>query len=239
MSATAQLTVIISGGFSGSYRDLLPGFEDSTGIKVTTLSGASQGKGPETIAAQLDRGVAADVVIMSREGLGELESQGRILAGTDVDLANAGVGAAVRSGARRPDISTVSGFKRALLEARVIAVPASTSGIYLTGELFPRLGIADKLTIRVLARGTQCAALVAAGEADIALQPTSELLREQGLDYLGPIPEEIQFPQTFCAAVTRDSKEVDAARRLIAYLASDRAAAVISRNGMKPGRISA
>jgi molybdate transport system substrate-binding protein len=231
---TAQLTVIISGGFSSSYRDLLPGFEDSTGIKVTTLSGASQGKGPETIAAQLERGVAVDVVIMSREGLSDLEAQGRILAGTGVDLAVAGVGAAVRPGSRRPDISTVAGFKQALLDAKVVAVPASTSGIWLMNELFPRLGIADRLKIKVLARGTQCAALVASGAADIGLQPTSELVREQGLDYLGPIPEEIQFPQTFCAAITRGSKEVEAAKQLIAFLASGSAAAVISRNGMQP-----
>jgi molybdate transport system substrate-binding protein len=229
-----QVTVIISGGFSGPYRQLLPGFEGSSGISVTTLSGASQGKGPETIAAQLERGVDADVVILSREGLTELIAAGRIVAGTDVDLATAALGAAVRAGARRPEIGTVPAFKQALLDARVVAVPASTSGIYLTTELFPRLGIADRINTRVMPRGSQSAGLVAAGEADIAVQPTSELVREPGLDYLGPIPDELQLVQTFCAAIVAGSKKLEASRALIAFLAAEGAAGAISSSGMQP-----
>src|SRR5919197_5988162 len=87
LAASAQLKVIISGGFSGAYEQLLPEFERTTGIKVTTGSGASQGAGPQTIGAQLARGVSADVVILSREGLSELIAANRIAAGTDVDLA--------------------------------------------------------------------------------------------------------------------------------------------------------
>jgi molybdate transport system substrate-binding protein len=79
--------VLISGGFSGAYEHLLPEFARTSGVKVTTRSGASQGVGPQTIAAQLDRGVSADVVILSREGLGKLMAANRIVAGTDVDLA--------------------------------------------------------------------------------------------------------------------------------------------------------
>ena len=233
MSAT-PLRVIISGGFSTSYRKLVPEFESSTGIAVTTLSGASQGKGPETIAAQLGRGLAVDVVILSREGLTELIAAGRIVAGSDVDLATAALGAAVRSGARKPDVSTVAGFKQALLSAKVVAVPASTSGIYLTDELFPRLGIADKLNTRVMPRGSQCAALVASAEADIAVQPISELMHVQGLDYLGALPDEIQLIQTFSAAIVAGSKALEPARRLIAFLSSKRAAAAIRSNGMEP-----
>jgi molybdate transport system substrate-binding protein len=140
----------------------------------------------------------------------------------------------VRTGARKPDIGTVAAFKQALLNARVVAVPASTSGIYLTDELFPRLGIADKLNIRIMPRGSQSAALVAAGEADIAVQPISELVREPGLDCLGPIPAELQLVQTFSAAIVVGSKEAEASRRLIAFLASERAAAAIRDNGMQP-----
>ena len=83
--AHAQLNVMISGGFSGAYNKLLPEFERANGLQVTTGSGASQGSGPQTIAAQLARGVPADVVILSREGLTELLEQSRIAAGTDVD----------------------------------------------------------------------------------------------------------------------------------------------------------
>ncbi len=232
----ARLTVIISGGFSVSYQELLPGFEASSGIGVATLSGASQGKGPETIAAQLSRGILADAVILSREGLSELIAAGRIVPASDVDLAQAGLGAAVRSGAARPDIGTVAALKQALLKARVVAVPASTSGIYLTSELFPRLGIAEKINVKIMPRGSQSAALVADGEADIALQPTSELVRAPGLDYLGPLPAELQLVQTFCAAVVQGSREVELATRLIAFLASEGSAAVIRKNGMQPVR---
>jgi len=228
------MKVIISGGFSTAYRKLLPEFESSTGISVTTLSGASQGKGPETIAAQLSRGLAVDVVILSREGLTELIAAGRILAGSDADLATAALGAAVRSGARKPDVSTVAGFKQALLSAKAVAVPASTSGIYLTDEVFPRLGIAHQLNVRVMPRGSQSAALVACGEADIAVQPISELLSVPGLDYLGALADEIQLIQTFSAAIVAGSNEIEASRRLIAFLASERAAAAISSNGMQP-----
>jgi molybdate transport system substrate-binding protein len=223
---------MISGGFSSAYRQVLPEFESQTGIGVTTLSGASQGKGPETIAAQLSRGVLTDVVILSREGLGELMKEGRIAAGTDADLATAAIGVAVRSGARKPDVSTVEGFKQALLSAKLIAVPASTSGIFLTTEVFPKLGVTQN--IRIMPRGTQSAALVASGEADIAVQPVSELLKVQGLDYVGPIPAELQLIQMFAAAVVAGSKEADAGGKLIAFLSSDRAAAAIRRSGMEP-----
>src|SRR2546421_6013339 len=92
LAVSAQLKVIISGGFSGPYEQLLPEFERATGIKVTTGSGASQGTGPQTIAAQLARGVPFDVVIMSREGLTELIAAHRVAPGTDVDLARTPLG---------------------------------------------------------------------------------------------------------------------------------------------------
>src|SRR5262245_37535738 len=144
VAASAQLNVLISGGFSGAYEQLLPEFERTSGIKVTTGSGASQGTGPQTIAAQLARGVPADVVILSREGLSELIAAKRIAAGTDVDLARVPLGVAVRAGTPKPDVSTVEAFKQLLLKAKTIAVPGSTSGIWLMNDLFPRLGIAEK-----------------------------------------------------------------------------------------------
>src|SRR5262249_59799212 len=98
----------------------------------------------QTIGAQLARGVPADVVILSREGLNDLIAANRIAAGTDVDLARVPLGVAVRAGAPKPDVSTVEGFKRALLNTKTVAVPASTTGIWLTTNLFPRLGLAGK-----------------------------------------------------------------------------------------------
>ena len=234
--AEAQLKVMISGGFSTAYKQVLPEFEKEAGVTVTTLSGASQGKGPETIAAQLARGVEVDVVIMSREGMGELMKQGRIAAGTDADLATAIIGVAVRSGAKKPDVRTVEAFKQALLGAKLIAVPASTSGIFLVEEVFPKLGVKDRIKVRVMARGSQSADLVAKGEADLVVQPVSELLSVKGLDYAGPIPPELQLIQMFGAAVVAGSKQADAGKKLIAFLTSGRAAAAIRQNGMEPAR---
>ena len=234
LAASAQLKVMISGGFSGPYEKLLPEFERTTGIKVTTGSGSSQGKGPQTIGAQLARGVPVDVVILSRNGLTELIAAHRIAVGTDVDLARTPLGVAVRAGAAKPDVSTVEAFKQVVLKARVVAVPSSTSGIYLTKEVFPRLGIADRINVKVTPRGTGATAMVAAGEADIAVMPVSEIVHAPGVEVAGVIAEEIQLNQIFSAAVVAGSKEVEAAKRLIAFLASERASGTIRSSGMEP-----
>jgi molybdate transport system substrate-binding protein len=171
---------------------------------------------------------------MSREGLTELIAAGRIFAGSDVDLATAALGAAVRAGAARPNVTTVDGFKRALLDAKVVAVPQSTSGIYLLKEVFPKLAIADRINVKVFERGSESAAAVATGQADIAVQPVSELISVQGIDYVGRLADDLQLIQMFSAAIVKGSKEVDAAKRLIQFLASDRAATAIRKNGMEP-----
>ena len=227
------MKVIVSGGFSTAYRELLPAFEKSTGIAVETGSGASQGKGPATIAAQLARGEPFDVVIMSREGLDELINAGRIVRGSDRDLATAAIGVGVRAGAPRPEVTGVEGLRRALLDAKRIAVPQSTSGIFLLEKVFPRLGV-DRSKVKVTERGSQAAAAVANGEADLAVQPVSELMSVPGVDYIGRIADELQLIQMFSAAIVKGSTEPEAAKRLIGFLSSDVAAPAIARNGMEP-----
>jgi molybdate transport system substrate-binding protein len=234
LAASAQLKVMISGGFSGPYEKLLPEFERTTGIKVTTSSGSSQGTGQQTIGAQLARGVPVDVVILSREGLAELIAAHRIAAGSDADLARTPIGVAVRSGAAKPDVSTVEAFRQVVLNAKAVAVPASTSGIFLTKQVLPRLGIADKVNVKVAPRGTGAAAMVASGEADVGLLPVSEIVHAPGVELAGVIAEEIQLNQVFAAAVVAGSNEVESAKRLIAFLASERASAAIKGSGMEP-----
>jgi molybdate transport system substrate-binding protein len=232
--ASAQVKVLISGGFSGAYERLLPEFERTSGIKVTTGSGSSQGSGPQTIGAQLARGVPADVVILSREGLAELVAANRIAAGTEADLAQVPLGVAVRAGASKPDVSTVDAFKQTMLKAKTIAVPGSTSGIWLRTELFPRLGIAEKIDLKMTPRGAGATGMVAAGEADLAVMPVSEILHAAGVDFAGTIPSEIQLVQVFSAAIVAGSKETDASKRLIEFLASPRTSEVIRSSGMEP-----
>lgn len=228
----AQLEVMISGGFSGPYKQMLPAFEKATGIKVVTKSGASQGSGPKTIKAQLAAGTTADAVILSREGLAELMEQNKILQGSDVDLAQAPLGLAIPAGNPKPDISTVSAFANALVKAKKIVVPGSTSGIYLTQELFPKLGVSNQISVQVTERGAQAAAILAAREANIAVQPSSELVNVPGIDYVGPIPNSVQLVQTFAAAIVLNSPNQESAKKLIQFLSSPNAVGPIKNSGM-------
>lgn len=232
VAAGAQVKVIISGGFSAAYRELLPAFEQSTGITVETTSGGSVGRGPNTIGNQIRRGVPADVVILAREGLSELMAERRIAEGTDVDLARSIIGVVVPTGAPPPDISTVEGLRQALLRASSIAVSSSTSGVYLTTTLFPRLGIAQQVAGKILMNG---AAAVGRGQADIGLQQVSELLPIPDVEFVGTIPDEVQYVTTYAAAIVAGSPRTELARRLIAYLASPDAFTAIRRSGMEPG----
>jgi molybdate transport system substrate-binding protein len=232
-ASLAQVKVITSGGFSAALQELLPEFEKTTGITVTTANGASQGDGPSTIGAQLRRGVLADVVIMSREGLDKLIAEGRIVARTDVDLAQTPLGMSVRAGAPKPDISTVNAFKQTLLRAKSITFPDSTTGIYMMTKLFPRLGIATEIAGKITHSGV---AVLANGEAEIAIQPVSELLHVPGSDFVGTIPVEIQYISVFSTALVAGSKEPEASKRLIAFLTSESATKAIRMSGMEPSR---
>jgi molybdate transport system substrate-binding protein len=228
--AQAQVKVITSGGFEAPYRALLPEFQRITGIAVSTETGASQGEGPSTIPSRLLRGETADVVIMSREGLNDLIAHARIVTGSDVDLAETPLGVAVRTGMPKPKMDTVDGFIQMLVAAKSIALN-STTGIYLTKTLFPRLGIAEKLAPKITFSGV---AAVASGEAELAIQPVSELLRRPGLEFVAPLPRELQYVAVFSAAVLAGSRQAEAARRLIAFLASDAAAPALNAYGMQP-----
>ena len=180
------------------------------------------------------RGVPADVVILSREGLSELIAVKRIIAGTDLDLAQVPLGVAVRAGAPKPDVSTVEAFKQMLLRAKLIAMPASTSGIWMMTDLFPRFGIAEKVRTKLAPRGTDATRMVAAGEVDLAVMPVSEILPAPGVAFVGSIAPEIQFVQIFSAAVVAGSGEIESSKRLIEFLASARAREAIRNSGMEP-----
>ncbi len=230
-ASAAELNVLTSGGFATPLGVLLPGFEKATGISVTVARGPSSGPGPNTIAAQLGRGVPADLVIMSREGLNDLMAQGRIVAGSDIDLARTQIGLAVRAGAPRPDIATVAAFRQTLLAAKSVTFTASTVGNYLVTKLFPQLGIADAMAAKTSNTGVPA---VARGEAEIVILPASELLHQPGIDFVGTLPAEIQYISVFSAAVVAGTKDAGDAKRLIDFLASPEAATAMRDSGMEP-----
>ena len=134
-------------------------------------------------------------------------------------------------GRTSPSVET---FKQAMLQAKTIAVPESTSGIWLRTDLFPRLGIAEKINVRAKSRGSDATAMVAAGVAELAVMPVSEILHAPGVDFAGSLPPEIQFVQVFSAAVVAGSQEIENCKRLIEFFASARACEAIRKSGMEP-----
>jgi len=234
-----QLNVITSGGFAAAFQELQPEFEKATRIKLTVTRGASQGSGPDTIGAQLRRGFPADVVILSREGLDDLIAEKRIVAGSDINLGQTPLGMAVRAGGSKPDIRTVEAFKQTMLRAKSVTFPGSTTGIYMVKQLFPQLGIASEMAPKTTSTGV---AAVAKGDAEIAVQPVSELLHAPGTEFVGTLPKEIQYVSVFSAAMVAGSKEPKAvlaaraleARKLLDFLTSEKAKAAIKASGMEP-----
>jgi molybdate transport system substrate-binding protein len=228
-----EIRVASSGGFKAAYLALVPAFERTTGCKVRTVWGSSLGTAPTSISSRLQRGEPLDLVILSGDALDGLIAQGRIVAGSRVDLARSGIGVAVRAGASRPDIGSVDAFKRALLQARSIAHSSSASGVYLE-SLLKRLGLAAELAPKIRkVEGEPVGQLVARGEVEIGFQQVSELLPVAGIDYVGPLPAEIQEITVFAAGIPVGARNAEAARALVGYLTSPAAAPVIRRCGME------
>ena len=227
-TAQAQLRVLHSGGFATPYREVLPAFEENTGLTVMSTLAPSQG-GSNAIPALIKGGAVVDVVVMAREGLDELAVDGRIVRGTIVDLARAPLGVAIRVGTPQPDLTTVEGFKQAVLRARSINY-VSTTGIYMTEKLFPSLGIAGEAARK---RNEASLGDLPKTGVDLVLRPVSEIVAVPGFEFVGLVPQEIQYVTTFSAAVVTNSKQLDAGKRLIAFLATQSRDAA-KRVGMQP-----
>jgi molybdate transport system substrate-binding protein len=229
-----EVRVMTSGGTAAAYVALVPQFERATGHTVVTLA-TSTGIGPDAIASRVRRGEPVDVIILSRAGIDELVGEGKVVAASRADLARSSIGMAVRRGAPKPDISTVDALKRTLLQAKSVAYSAQVSGIYLSTELFPRLGIGDQMAKKSIRVDVgRVGAVVARGEAEIGFQQISELLEVQGVDYVGPLPPEVQRVTVFTAAVVVGARNPDAARALIEFLTSPRGLEVMSKSGLDP-----
>ena len=229
-----EVRVVTSGAFTAACVRLVPEFERTTGHKVLLTFGASMGSGPDTIPSRLARGERVDVVILAASSLDDLIEAGRVAAGSRVDLVRSRIGVAVRAGAPRPDISTVEALKRTLLRARSIGYSSSASGVYLTTELFPRLGIAAEIKDRLRQSTGAVGDLVASGEVEIGFQQISELLPVAGIDYVGPLPAEAQRETVFSAGLVAGAAAPQAARALVAFFTSPAAATAIAATGLEP-----
>lgn len=235
LASADEIKVMTSGAFTAAYLELVPQFERETGHKVATSFGGSMGSGPETIPNRLQRGEPADIVILAASALDDLVKQGKVVAGSRVDLVRSTIGMAVRAGAPKPDISTVAALTETLLRAKSIAYSSSASGVYLSTELFQRLGIADRVLPKSKdAKGERVGALVARGDAEIGFQQVSELLPEQGIEYVGELPPDVQRVTIFSAGIATGARNPKQARALIEFLASERARPVIRKTGVEP-----
>ncbi len=229
----AELGVMTSGAFTAALLELKPVYEGKSGNKLTILT-TTMGTGTASIPNRLERGEAADVVIVDDTSLEDLIARGLVVAGTRVPLARSLMGMAVRAGAPKPDISSVEAFRNALLQAKSIAYSASVSGRYLSTEVFPRLEIAEQLAGKARRiEGERVGAVVARGEAEIGFQQVSELLPVPGIDYVGPLPPGIQKATIFSAGIPKGSMNRDAAAELIRFLGSADSSQVITRTGIE------
>jgi len=234
-AGAAEVRVMISGGLTAAYNVLVPEFERLTGNKVLTAYGPSMGTTVNAIPIRLERGEPVDVLIMVGYALGDLVKQGKVIADSRVDLTKSLIGIAVKSGAPKPDISSAEALKRTLLAAKSIAYSDSASGVYVSTEMFQRLGIAEEMKDKARQIPAEpVAGVVARGDAEIGFQQISELRPVPGVDIVGPLPSELQTITVFSAGIATVSKEPDAGKALIKFLASPAASAAIVKSGMEP-----
>jgi len=230
-----EIQVMMSGGFTAAHLALVPEYERATKAKITTIFGPSMGAAPDAIPSRISRGEPVDVVIMVGTALGKLIEQGKVAPDSRVDLARSRIGVAVRAGAPKPDIRTADGVKRMLLDAKSIAYSDSASGVYVSTELFRRLGIADQVTPKSREiKSERVGNVVARGEAEIGFQQVSELLPVSGIDFVGPLPPDLQKITVFSAGVSATAKQPEAAKAYIRYLASQAAVSEITKSGLEP-----
>ena len=217
-------------GLMGAMRSLSSAYEAASGVHIDADFAPTQ-----ALLKRLREGEAADLVILTREGLDEVIGEGRVVAESVADLARSFVGIAVKAGQAHPDIATEAALRKTVLSARSVAYSRlGASGIYFA-QLIERMGIAAEINAKatIVEQGFTAERLVS-GEADLAVQQISELKQVDGIEVIGPIPLELQTPAMFSAGRLVSAKRADAADRLLRYLASPEVAPVLRQSGLEP-----
>jgi molybdate transport system substrate-binding protein len=226
----AEIKVLSTHAAMEALSELGPQFERATGHKLSFSYDPAN-----IIKRQIEGGSAFDVAIVTRGVIDDLAKQGKIATDSRTDIGRSGLGIAVREGAQKPDISTVDGFKHALLSAKsLIRSTDGTSGIYFE-KLIERLGIADEMRGKiVLGPSGRLAEFVARGEVEMAVQQVSELLPVHGAQFVGPFPPELQLYTTFSAGISSASENREAAEVFIKFLTASTAAPFLKAKGLEP-----
>lgn len=231
-ASAAEIRVLTAGAFKPIVLAITPEFEKQSGhalIVDNDTAGALQ--------RRILGGEAFDVAVVTPAVIKELAEKGKIVAGTQVNLARTAVGVAVKEGAAQPDIRTVESFKAALLAATKVAYidPAAggSSGIYFS-KLLETMGIADVVRAKaVLVPGGLVAQRLVTAEADLAIHQISEILAVRGATLVGPLPREIQNYTTYAGGLGTGAAQPEAAKALIAFLNGDLARRVLAEKGME------
>ncbi|SDI75355.1 molybdate transport system substrate-binding protein [Bradyrhizobium sp. Rc2d] len=217
-------------GLMGAMRSLSSAYEAATGVRIDADFAPTQ-----ALLKRLRDGEAADLVILTREGLDAVIGEGRVVADSAADLARSYVGIAVRAGQAHPDIADEAALRATLLAARSVTYSRlGASGIYFA-QLIQRLGIAAEINAKatIVQQGFTAERLVN-GEADLAVQQISELKQVGGIEVVGPIPHDLQTPAVFSAGRMANATHAEAADRLLRYLASQEVVPVLRQSGLEP-----
>lgn len=231
----AEIKLLASAALKAAYLELLPQFEMATGHKVTAAWSSSL-----VIQKRIAAGEDADLIIMG-DILGnslteELIKQGKLVASSPAIFAKSGIGVAVRLGAPKPDISSADAVKKSILAAKSIAYSAGSSGIYLVSML-QKLGIYDQVKSKVatVKPSEPVGEVVARGEAEIGFHQVSELIPVKGIQYLGPLPAELQKITEYSGGLHSGTKEAAAAMALVKFLTALTATPTLKKHGLEPG----
>jgi molybdate transport system substrate-binding protein len=230
-SDAAEIHVLSTQATEEAYRELVPQFEQASGHKVSTIF-----TGTLDVQKRIAAGETYDVIIMAGPAIDDYIKAGKIVAGSRVDLAKSGVGVAVRAGAPKPDIGSTEALKKTLLAAKSIGYSTGPSGVYIVG-LFSRLGVADQIApkLKQTPTGVFVGTLVASGAAEIGFQQVSELSTFAGVDFVGPLPADVQQTTAFASGIAVGAKEADAARAWVKFLTAPAAATAYRKRGLEPG----
>lgn len=232
----AELKIIASGALKGAMAHLQPAYERASGNTLSISWGPSMGDSPESIPQRIKHKEPMDLAIMASETMDLLGPTGAFDLETRRAIADSRIGVGVPKGHPHLDVSTVPALRAALLGSEKIAYSQGASGVYIRTELLARLGITDLVkqkTVEIQGKELVGTAL-ARGDADIGMQQISELKVTPGVDYLGPLPEDVQKVSRFYAAVARTSEHAELARAFIAYLNSAQAHQLLEESGLEP-----
>jgi molybdate transport system substrate-binding protein len=225
----AVIEVLSTLALRGVFTEVAADFLARTGLAV-----AAGYKSTNAQLLAISQGATADMAIITRPAIDQLVRAGKIVAGSAADIAQSGVGLAVRAGAPKPDIATVEAFKRTLLAAKSIAFSRiGASGIHF-GEVIERLGIAAEVRRKAIIGDSYVGEIAARGEAELAVQQISELMPVAGIDIVGPLPGDLQKISVFSAGIFTAARNPAGAAKLIAYLALPELAPILIRKGLSP-----